>query len=168
MGNETRGELLEQIIKDFNKDTLIQFYKLSSDKFRPVPVSEDYSNYLPEGDSRFEKIEQIGEIDYEKQAKTIAFFVCPVSGELSEKDSKKKQYEIGKKILKDNYRDAGIFIFHGDKNFRLSLIAASYFGPKREFTTFRRYTYFVSPDLTNKTLKDQLKKWDFSFAFAKF
>lgn len=151
---------LEQLIEDFDRDKLIQFYKQSSDTFRPV--SEDYSNYLPEGDSRFEKIEQIGQIEYEKQAKTIVFFICPVSGELSEKDSKKKQYEIGKKILKDNYRDAGIFVFHGDKNFRLSLIAASYSGPKREFTTFRRYTYFVSPDLTNKTFKDQLKKCDFS------
>jgi hypothetical protein len=155
-------KVLEQLIEDFGREKLIQFYKQCSDNFRPVPVSEDYSNYLPEGDGRFGKIEQIGQIDYEKQAKTIAFFVCPVSGELSEKDSKKKQYEIGKKILKDNYRDAGIFVFHGDKNFRLSLIAASYFGPKREFTTFRRYTYFVSPDLTNKTFKDQLKKCDFS------
>jgi len=154
-------KVLEQLIEDFDRDKLIQFYKQSSDKFRST-VSEDYSNYLPEGDRRFGKIEQIGQIDYEKQAKTIAFFVCPVSGELSEKDSKKKQYEIGKKILKDNYRDAGIFVFHGDKNFRLSLIAASYSGPKREFTTFRRYTYFVSPDLTNKTFKDQLKKCDFS------
>jgi len=154
-------KVLEQLIEDFDRDKLIQFYKQSSDKFRRT-ISEDYSNYLPEGDSRFEKIEQIGEIEYEKQAKTIAFFVCPVSGELSEKDSKKKQYEIGKKILKDNYRDAGIFVFHGDKNFRLSLIAASYSGPKREFTTFRRYTYFISPDLTNKTFKDQLKKCDFS------
>jgi len=154
-------KVLEQLIEDFDRDKLIQFYKQSSDKFRST-VSEDYSNYLPDGDSRFEKIEQIGQIDYEKQAKTLAFFVCPVSGELSEKDSKKKQYEIGKKILKDNYRDAGIFVFHGDKNFRLSLIAASYSGPKREFTTFRRYTYFVSPDLTNKTFKDQLKKCDFS------
>jgi len=154
-------KLLEQLIEDFDREKLIQFYKQSSDKFRST-VSEDYSNYLPEGDSRFGKIEQIGEIEYEKQAKTIAFFVCPVSGELSDKDSKKKQYEIGKKILKDNYRDAGIFVFHGDNNFRLSLIAASYSGPKREFTTFRRYTYFVSPDLTNKTFKDQLKKCDFS------
>lgn len=155
-----KDKLLQQIIEDFSKDKLVQFYKLSSDKFRPI--SQDYSHYLPEKDSRFQNIKQIGEIEYPKQAKTIAFFVCPVSGELSEKDSKKKQYDVGKKILKDNYRDAGIFVFHGDNNFRLSLIAASYSGPKREFTTFKRYTYFVSPDLTNKTFKDQLKKCDFS------
>ncbi len=160
MGNETKVELLEQIIKDFNKDTLIRFYKLSSDKFRPV--SEDYSQYLPESDKRFENIEQIGRIEHEKKSQSIAFFISSVSGELSDRDSKKRQYDIGKKILRDNYLDAGIFVFYGQNNFRLSLIAASYSGPKRKFTTFKRYTYFVSPDLTNKTFKDQLKKCDFS------
>lgn len=153
-------ELLEQIIRDFNRDTLIQFYKLSSDKFRPE--SKDFSDNLPKDDKRFENIEQIGRIDYEKKAKSIAFFISSVSGEISEKDSKKKQYDIGKKILKDNYLDAGIFVFYGKNNFRLSLIAASYSGPRRKFTTFKRYTYFVSPDLKNKTFKDQLKKCDFS------
>ena len=162
MGNEAhaRVELLEQIIKDFNKDALIRFYKLASDKFRPV--SEDYSQYLPESDKRFENIEQIGRIEHEKKAQSIAFFISSVSGEISERDSKKKQYDIGKKILRDNYLDAGIFVFYGKNNFRLSLIAASYSGPKRKFTTFKRYTYFVSPELTNKTFKDQLKKCDFS------
>lgn len=160
MGNETRIELLEQIIKDFNKDTLIQFYKLSSDKFRPL--SEDFSDNLPKDDKRFESIEQIGRIEHEKKAQSIAFFISSVSGEISERDSKKRQYDIGKKILRDNYLDAGIFVFYGKNNFRLSLIAASYSGPKRKFTTFKRYTYFVSPELTNKTFKDQLKKCDFS------
>ena len=160
MGNETRIELLEQIIEDFNKDALIQFYRLSSDKFRPV--SEDFSDNLPKDDERFETIEQIGRIEHEKKAQTIAFFISSVSGEISERDSKKRQYDIGKKILKDNFLDAGIFVFYGKNNFRLSLIAASYSGPKRKFTTFKRYTYFVSPELKNKTFKDQLKKCDFS------
>ncbi len=156
----SKVELLEQIIEDFNKDALIQFYKLSSDKFRAE--SEDFSDNLPKEDKRFENIEQIGRIEHEKKAQSIAFFVSSVSGEISERDSKKKQYDIGKKILRDNYLDAGIFVFYGKNNFRLSLIAASYSGPKRKFTTFKRYTYFVSPELTNKTFKDQLKKCDFS------
>ena len=155
-----KDRLLDRLIKDFSKDKLVQFYKLSSGKFRPV--SEDFSDNLPEDDKRFESIEQIGRIEHEKKAKSIAFFISSVSGEISERDSKKKQYDIGKKILKDNYLDAGIFVFYGENNFRLSLIAASYSGPKRKFTTFKRYTYFVSPELTNKTFKDQLKKCDFS------
>lgn len=156
----SKVELLEQIIKDFNKDTLIQFYKLSSDKFRPV--SKDFSDNLPKDDKRFESIEQIGRIEHEKKAQSIAFFISSVSGEISERDSKKKQYDIGKKILRDNSLNAGIFVFYSKNNFRLSLIAVSYSGPKKKFTTFKRYTYFVSPELTNKTFKDQLKKCDFS------
>ncbi len=117
----TKVELLEQIIRDFNKDALIQFYKLSSDKFRPV--SKDFSDNLPKDDKRFENIEQIGRIEHEKKAQSIAFFISSVSGEISERDSKKKQYDIGKKILRDNYLDAGIFVFYGKNNFRLSLIA---------------------------------------------
>jgi len=162
MGNETRVELLEQIIEDFNKDTLTQFYnKLSSGKFRPA--SEDFSENLPKDDRRFESIEQIGRIEHEKKAQTTAFFISSVSGEISERDSKKKQYDIGKKILKDNYLDAGIFVFYGKNNFRLSLIAAFYSGPKRTFPYgFRRYTYFVSPELTNKTFIKQFGGCDFS------
>ena len=153
--------VLEQLAKDFELQKLKDYYTQASSKFRPqnTDVSEVLTTIK---DPRFDSITQIGEIEYDN-ANRIGFFVCPLNKDLAEKTSKKIQYDIGKKLLKANFYDAGIFVFYGaNKSFRLSLIAASYLGPKREFTTFRRYTYFVSPELTNKTLIKQLSKCDFS------
>jgi len=153
--------VLEQLANGFELQKLIDYYKSASPKFRPqnTDVSEVLSAIK---DPRFEAITQIGEIEYDN-ASRVGFFVCPLNKDLTEKTSKKIQYDIGKKLLKANFYDAGIFVFYGaNKNFRLSLIVASYLGPKREFTTFRRYTYFVSPQLTNKTFINQLSKCEFS------
>ena len=151
--------VLEQLANGFEREKLIDYYTHASSKFRPQ--NTDVSEFLPKDDTRFEAITRIGEIEYDN-ATRLGFFVCPLNKGLTEKTSKKIQYEIGKKILKANFYDAGIFVFYGaNKNFRLSLIAASYLGPKREFTTFRRYTYFVSPQFSNKTFIKQLSRCDF-------
>jgi hypothetical protein len=145
--------ILEQLTQGFELKQLIEYYKAISPKFRPL--NKDCSDYLPEDDARFEEITQIGEIEYDN-ATRLGFFACPLNDDITERSSKKIQYEIAKKILKADYYDAGIFIFYGQNGaFRLSLIAVTYLGPKREFTTFRRYTYFVSPELTNKTFIKQ-------------
>lgn len=153
-------DVLEQLANRFEPQALTNYYTQASSKFRPL--EKDVSEYLPQEDPRFESISQIGEIEFDG-ANRLGFFLCPLTKDLTEKTSKKIQYEIGKKILKADFYDAGIFVFYGtDGNFRLSLIAASYQGAKREFSTFRRYTYFVSPELTNKTFFKQLSGCRFS------
>lgn len=154
--------ILEELTKNFELQKLIEYYKSASPKFRPD--KKDVSEVLETiKDPRFESVTQIGEIEYDN-ANRIGFYVCPINKELTEKTSKKIQYDIGKKLLKANFYDAGIFVFYGKNNsFRMSLIAALYSGSKRTFPYgFRRYTYFVSPDITNKTFKDQLSKCEFS------
>jgi len=60
-------------------------------------------------------------------------------------------------------RMEGIFIFYDKEgNFRFSLVYAEYFGTRREFSHFKRYTYYVSPSLSNKTFIDQVGNADFS------
>jgi len=86
-----------------------------------------------------------------------------VSHELTERSSKKAQFEIGKGILKQEQADAGIFIFYDQHgNFRFSLIYATYFGKQREFSTYKRFTYYVSKEQTNKTFLQQVGEADFS------
>ncbi len=156
-----KSPLLEQLAANFEPGKLIDYYKSAIPKFRPIQPGKDVSEVLPK-DPRFESITQIGEIEYDN-ANRLGFYICPINKDLTERTSKKIQYDIGKKLLKADYYDAGIFVFYGpNRNFRLSLIAVSYLGPRREFTTFRRYTYFVSPDLTNKTFIKQLSKCKFS------
>ncbi len=83
--------------------------------------------------------------------------------ELSERSSKKDQYALGKKVLKDHQTDSGIFIFYDNKGrFRFSLIYTNYLGTHRDFSTFKRFTYFVSKEQTNKTFLKQIGDGDLS------
>lgn len=86
-----------------------------------------------------------------------------VKDNLTERSGKKVQYQLGKKILKDDQKDAGIFIFYDARgDFRFSLIYTNYLGKRRDWSNFKRFTYFVSKDFTNKTFLDQVGNGDFS------
>lgn len=86
-----------------------------------------------------------------------------VQKDLTERSGKKAQYELGKTILKHERADAGIFIFYDHKgNFRFSFIYANYLGIRRDWSSFKRYTYYVSKEQTNKTFLQQVGEGDFS------
>ncbi|MGC8979860.1 MAG: hypothetical protein ACP5K4_11205, partial [Caldisericum sp.] len=72
----------------------------------------------------FEEIYHIGDAKLEDD-KEVAFFTIKVKTNLSERESKKRQYELAKYILSlDGFmgKDAGIFVFYDTNgNFRISL-----------------------------------------------
>jgi hypothetical protein len=149
-------EILRDIIEDFSAEKFVNFFRFKNPFFKPT--QENLYNYT---DEYFTYGEKIGEIKFPDSN----FIICAfqVSKELTEKTGKKKQYELGKRILKDTYTDAGIFIFYDQNgNFRFSLIYAEYFGTKRKFSYFKRFTYFVSKEKTNKTFLEQIGEGDFS------
>ena len=93
------------------------------------------------------------------------FIVCSflVEKELTEHSGKKAQYTLGKKILKEQQADAGIIIFYDPKGkFRFSLIYTNYLGKRRDWSNFKRFTYFVSKAQTNKTFLQRIGEGDFS------
>jgi len=149
-------EILRDIIEDFSAEKFVNFFRFKNPFFKPT--QENLYNYT---DEYFTYGEKIGEIKFQDSN----FIICAfqVSKELTERTGKKKQYELGKRILKDTYTDAGIFIFYDQNgNFRFSLIYAEYFGTKRKFSYFKRFTYFVSKEKTNKTFLEQIGEGDFS------
>jgi adenine-specific DNA-methyltransferase len=88
-----------------------------------------------------------------------------VSKSLTERSGKKAQFQIAKKILKEEIRyTSGIFIFYDDAgNFRFSLVYEIPLpGGKRSWSNFKRYTYFVTKNQTNKTFLQQMEEADFS------
>ena len=95
----------------------------------------------------------------------LAAYCFKVQKPLSERLGKKAQYDLAKRILKQEQRYfAGIFVFYDDKgDFRFSLIydILSTEG-KRSWSNFRRFTYFVSKEQTNKTFIQQMTEADFS------
>jgi len=149
-------EILKGIIENFSATKFIDFFIRKNSKFRPLmfPISEFNNEHFTDG-------VQLGEV----KLKPDHLIVCAfrVLGELKERSSKKRQYEIGKKVLKYLNSDAGIFIFYdGSGNFRFSLIYAEYQGTTRKFSLYKRFTFYVSPQLTNKTFLQQIGGGNFS------
>jgi adenine-specific DNA-methyltransferase len=148
-------EILRQIIEDFSPEKFINFFRIKNPNFRPLEINLGIEN------EDFSLSKKIGEVQFEDN--NIIFCTFKVLKELTERSGKKKQYELGKRILKNENADAGIFIFYDkDNKFRFSLIYTEYFGTKRKFSHFKRFTYFVSKDQTNNTFLRQVGDGDFS------
>jgi len=152
-------ELLTRLTTDFSDTNLTLAFRSIARNFRSInlPIDlgsdNDISNSILSGELLLE-------------AGNISISSHRVGNDLSERSGRKKQFELAKKFLKtsdnQNYQ-AGIFVFHDAfGNFRMSLIYAESDGSKRLWNNFRRSTYFVSPELPNKTFIRQLKNLSFS------
>lgn len=150
-------EILQDIVDNFSPEKFSRFFRDKNRSFSPR--QEDVRHY---DDENFKNGLKLGEIQFTKTEKLI---VCAfqVKQSLSERSGKKAQYEKGKKILKDTQSDAGIFIFYDQTgNFRFSLIYPETIGNRRQWSSFRRFTYFVSREFTNKTFLQRIVDNEFS------
>ncbi len=153
-------ERLKKLTSDFKLNTLEQFFRDASLDFKPG--QEELIREI-EPDSEFiQSIEKLGEIEFE-DGRRLVVVSSLLAGKITNKTSKKKQFDIGWKFLKKRFYDAGIFIFRDDRgHFRFSLIVTKYTGNKRTHTPFRRYTYYVHPGKANKTFINQIGRANFS------
>lgn len=145
------------LIDNFSPSLLAETFQRSHDFFRIK------QNLLPTfSDKQFTDFSQLG--DFELEDNTSVVVICARSlNHLNERASRKSQYDISKKILKNFLKSrAGIFIYHDSNgDFRISLIYADYLGVKVNYSTFRRFTYFVSKEQTNTTFFQQVAPFDF-------
>jgi len=149
---------LQALINNYNDDKLEYFLREKSDilEFTSEELSFDKEKFI-----NYDNAKLLAKSDMPDGS----FVVCTlhVIKNLTERSSKKDQYELAKNILKNYNYDAGIFVFYdNNSNFRFSLIYAEYQDNKRTWNNFKRFTYFVSPHQTNKTFKDQIGNADFS------
>lgn len=152
-------EILKDIIGSFTSEKLITFFRRKSTNFRQV--REEYTDVSRE---QFRDVAKIGEIKFADTSESKLIVVTAwVLKSLSERSGKKAQYGLGKKMLAAGYYDAGIFVFYDTQgSFRFSLIYPQYVGRKKQWSNFRRFTYFVSSELTNKTFLARVGDGDFS------
>ncbi|MFC1568298.1 Eco57I restriction-modification methylase domain-containing protein [Candidatus Margulisiibacteriota bacterium] len=146
-------DVLQSIIDDFSLDKFNTLFRAKNPNY--TPRQEPLSNYNEDG---FADGVKLGEINFGGGARLYA---CAFKTDqiLSERSSRKAQYEIGRKVLKEKGLDAGIFIFYDQAgDFRFSLIYPVPMGNRRQWSNFRRFTYFVSkdPEITNKTFIKQV------------
>ncbi len=150
--------LLENLTKSFNREGLVGFFRAASGKFKPK--SENFNHYILNAEL-VRDLQKLGSLEFEDGRRMIVL-AGQANHELTTQSGKLKQYEVAKQVLKQEHWDAGIFVFHDSAgHFRFSWITAQY-GEKREFSSFRRYTYFVSPDGSARTFVDSIGKADLS------
>lgn len=113
-------------------------------------------------DESHPEVNKLGEIEFSTAERLIVCSIA-VARSLNERSGKKQQYDLAKKILTRYNNDFdGIFVFHDPQgNFRFSLIYANYFGTRKSFSNYRRFTYYVSTTQTNKTFINRMTEGDF-------
>jgi len=151
------NQMLQKLIDQFSNKGLIDFLSDKNPAFKPNRrLMQEYSS------EDFSQALDVGELPFE-HAESLGVYSFMVNKALSERSGKKAQYDLAKKVLKHAQQDAGIFVFYDAQgNFRFSLVYADYHGTKIDWSTFKRFTYFVSPQLTNKTFLQRVGVCTFS------
>jgi len=147
--------ILDKIINDFSIDNLVRLFQNKTTKFRMLQS--------PASQPLFTDGLLLGEFDCGDES--VCIFTFKTHQPLTERSGKKAQYELAKKMLKEQIRyDGGFFIFYDEQgNFRFSLIYdIPLSAGTREWSNFKRYTYYVGKEQTNKTFIQQMAEADFS------
>ncbi|MDR1881874.1 MAG: Eco57I restriction-modification methylase domain-containing protein [Prevotella sp.] len=151
--------LLDKIIEDFNINDLRSFLGGKLSGFRGEIM--DYSDFLNVNQRQYSRVCKIGETTLKGNEHIIAI-VAETADSLTERSGKKMQYEIAKTILKTEIADLAFFVFYdADGNFRFSIIHIQREKDKTHYSSFKRYTYYVSKDQTNKTFREQIGNSNF-------
>ncbi len=153
-------EDVKNLVQDFSVEKLKDILLL---KFKSLYFNIYENRLYSFQDERFPEILEIFQVKL-KHDNLLKCYSIKVNGELSERSSKKKQFELAKKILKtDPTLNAGIFTFYDNfKNFRISLVYKVYLYGKTDFSYFKRYTYFIEKDRVYRTFLKAIIDGDFS------
>lgn len=151
----------EELIRGFSEESFAGWCRGKFADF--VPKSER----LDEGE--FSGARQIGYVrtlaDGELNRPLLVVAV-QVDGELSERSSRKRQFEFARKALQraaaappgtvKGVITQGLFVFCGENgDFRMSLVTGRVEGGQPVYNSFKRQTFFVRHDEVNRTFRDQ-------------
>jgi hypothetical protein len=157
----SNSESFQRLLKGaISQDKIVSFLRAISRFFKPE--AENLTHLVG---SDFKLLGKVGELDLPDGSRVLAIS-AQSNVEVSERVSKKNQYEVARKILKQTQYlryDAGIFFFYDETgSIRVSLIYSDSDGETRHWSGLKRFTYFISPNLTNKTFISQVASRSFS------
>ncbi|MGC4128621.1 MAG: Eco57I restriction-modification methylase domain-containing protein [Bergeyella sp.] len=147
---------MNQLIQSFSIKALADFFKNAISAFKTE--TEDLDYIIEDKDfPNFSELTRIGNVEF-KNSDELIVFSCKYNGQLSERSSKKKQFEIAKLVLKEDFKDGAIFVFYDDAGkFRFSFIRRNWEGKAdKKYSSWKRFTYFVTPEDTNKTFRQRI------------
>lgn len=153
------SEQLNRLIENFSNNNLSDFFRRKQGSF--IPDDDDLSYLLKPGDD-FSLLNKIGEVKYDN-ADELLVFSCKYDGELTSRSSRKRQFDIAKKALNQDFKDGAVFVFYDTEGrFRFSFIRKNYGIKGQNYSNWKRFTYFIDPHKPNKTFRVQMNKCDFS------
>lgn len=147
---------MDKLIQTFSIKTVADFFKKAISSFKNEEEDLDYIIEDKNFD-QFSELTRIGNVEF-KNSDELIVFACKYNGILSERSSKKKQFEIAKLVLKEERKDAGIAVFYDDTGkFRFSFIRRNWDGKAdKKYSSWKRFTYFVNPEEHNKTFRQRI------------
>jgi adenine-specific DNA-methyltransferase len=156
----SEGERLAQrLAEDFSlerlKDFLFEKDFTVEESQPPIELKEKLKEHVRSiRQVAYKELEDVGNFNV---------YAIELKENITERSSKKRQFEIAKEILKAYQLIAGLFVFYPQegKSFRFSLVFTEPYGTRREYSPYKRYTYFVSPELPNKTFIKQVGGCEF-------
>ena len=150
LSNEFSCENLEEFLIRKNPDFVIHRQRLHD-------LEEHLNEIFP-----IEEVYKFAEVNLKDYYRFVVF-VIKTNEPLTERRSKKKQYEVAKRLLKTSLVNAGLFIFHDEEgNFRFSLVYSIFQETKSKFSYYKRFTFYVSPNISNKTFIIQIGDCNFT------
>lgn len=151
--------MINTLISNISDKSIQNFIRSRNSSFREY--KEDFSHILKDK-TLFQNLYKLGEISYDNSDELLVFY-CAYKGELSSKSSKRTQFEIAKKVLKEDFKDGAIFVFYDEKGkFRFSFIRKNYGNQTDKLSNWRRYTYFIDKEQqTNRTFVDTIGSCSF-------
>src|SRR5690554_1338952 len=147
---------MDKLIQNFSIKTVADFFKNAISSFKNE--EEDLTYIIEDKDFiDFSELTRIGNVEF-KNSDELIVFACKYNGILSERSSKKKQFEIAKLVLKEDFKDGAIFVFYDDAGkFRFSFIRRNWDGKAdKKYSPWKRFTYFITPEDTNKTFRQRI------------
>jgi len=146
---------LENLTKAFSLEDFQNYLYHNGFTVSPRQVY-DYENH----EELIEEITYLGHIKLEDREADLVVFAVKVKN-LTERTSKKKQFDIAKELLNKVNKYYGLFLFYSDRSFRLSFVFKNTYGTKYQYSYYKRFTFYVDPKLPNKTFINQLKDCNF-------
>ena len=154
------GSLQALLAQEISSSEIANFARSISRHFKPGA-----QNFGTLASLEFELIEKVGQFEFVDDSKVLVV-AAKAKSEVGERISKKNQYEVARKILRQSVNigfDAGLFFFFDEiGGMRVSLVYAESDGEARHWSNFKRFTYFLSPQLTNRTFSSQVASSQFS------
>lgn len=150
---------INTIISNISNQNISLFFESKITSFKPE--KDVFTNTVNEEAPYSDPI-RIGHAEL-KNHEELLVFTCEYNKELTARSAKKQQFEIAKKVLKEDFKDGAIFVFYDEQgNFRFSFIRRNYgeTGDKK-FSTWKRYTYYVEHSKQNKTFKNRIENCHF-------